>query len=180
MFVYKTGIPAMDDQELILNAANDLLNNVPDMWDKGAYCYRFPNQNGFVLFVALGLKMFGADNQMVFQYLNIPMLILSSFFLSKTIYLLFNDKKLARYSYILLLGFFQLNCYVTFVYGTLYGLAASVAGIFLLIKYFKKRNIVNGLVGISLLSIGYGFKSNYLIMIVAACLLLLFDAIVKK
>lgn len=48
MFVYKTGIPAMDDQELILNAANDLLNNVPDMWDKGAYCYRFPNQNGFV------------------------------------------------------------------------------------------------------------------------------------
>ncbi|MFQ6929747.1 MAG: hypothetical protein ACLRR3_01190 [Eubacterium sp.] len=41
MFVYKTGIPAMDDQELILNAANDLLNNVPDMWDKGAYCYRF-------------------------------------------------------------------------------------------------------------------------------------------
>ena len=59
MFVYKTGIPAMDDQELILNAANDLLNNVPDMWDKGAYCYRFPNQNGFVLFVALGLKMFG-------------------------------------------------------------------------------------------------------------------------
>lgn len=180
MFVYKTGIPAMDDQELILNAANDLLNNVPDMWDKGAYCYRFPNQNGFVLFVALGLKMFGADNQMVFQYLNIPMLILSSLFLSKTIYLLFNDKKLARYSYIFLLGFFQLNCYVTFVYGTLYGLAASVAGIFLLIKYFKKRNIVNGLVGISLLSIGYGFKSNYLIMIVAACLLLLFDAIVKK
>ncbi len=44
MFVYKTGIPAMDDQELILNAANDLLNNVPDMWDKGAYCYRFPNR----------------------------------------------------------------------------------------------------------------------------------------
>ena len=73
-----------------------------------------------------------------------------------------------------------MNCYVTFVYGTLYGLAASVAGIFLLIKYFKKRNIVNGLAGISLLSIGYGFKSNYLIMIVAACLLLLFDAIVKR
>lgn len=168
------------DQKLVLECATKLLSGDDSPWSVGGYCYQYPHQNGLILFLAFLFSIFGNGNWLVVQLLNIPALCAIAYFTSKIIELLFEDKKLSRYSYLALLAFFPMNCYVSFVYGTLFGLCISIIGIYLVMKFIKQSKLFYGLTGISLIVLGYGFKSNYLIFFVGVMLLLLYDMIVRR
>ena len=180
LFVAATHVNPMDDQQIVLDCAKDLLSGEYSQWETGGYCYIYPHQNGIVLFFALISAIFGENNWMAVQILGIPTLVCSAYFASKTIYLLFNDKKLAAYSYIILLLFMPFNFYTTFVYGTVFGMACALAGIYFVIKYFKQGKIANGILGITFVVFSYVFKSNFLILFVAIMLLVLYDIIMKR
>ena len=179
-FVSTVRVYPIADQMEVLNAAKDLVAGNYEEWRQGGYCYNYPNQNGIILFMAVITKIFGGYNWIVVEILNILALIVVAVFCSKTIYLLFEDVKLAGYSYLFLLGFLPMNLYVTFVYGTLFGLTLSIVGIYFLIKYFKNKKIGYGILGIFLVAISCELKSNYLIFFVAMMLIVVYDIIVRR
>lgn len=148
-------------------------------WSKGHYCYIYPNQNGFILILTVLLRIFGKDNWLIIQILNIPALVVSAWACAKTVSLLFQREKMARYTYICLLIFLPMNCYVSFVYGTIWGLMFSSCGIWNIVKYCKNKEMKYGCLGFLLLSCSVICKSNYLIFWVAAILIVIFDSVVK-
>ncbi|MDO4170032.1 MAG: hypothetical protein Q4D45_09035 [Lachnospiraceae bacterium] len=168
------------DQKFVLECATKLLSGDYSPWNIGGYCYQYPHQNGLVLFLTFLFSIFGNGNWLIVQFLNIPALCAIAYFTSKMVELLFEDKKLSRYLYLVLLAFFPMNCYVTFVYGTLFGLCVSMIGIYLVMRFIKQSHIIYGFIGISLVVLGHGFKSNYLIFFVGTMLIILYDMIVRR
>ncbi len=180
MFVLCLQVNPTADQRKVLNATYKFIAGDYTEWGQGAYCYIFPNQNGIVLIFSGLIKILGEENWISIQIMNILALLLCAVYGAKIIFLLFENKKYARYAYIGMLFFIPLNCYVTFVYGTLFGLAAALTGLYLLIKYFKDGKLIKGIFGMFLVVFAYCCKSNYLIFWVAMLLLLLYDSIVEK
>lgn len=168
------------DQGSVLRCAQSLLSGNFEEWQQGGYLYNYPNQNGIVLVFALLSSIFGELTWVVIQFLNIGALVVCAYYCSRTVRILFNNDKLAAYSYIFLLCFLGMNCYVTFVYGTIFGMTAASSGIYNIVKYIKESNTLSGIVGVVLVAISFLFKENYLIFAVAALLLLLYDALFKK
>lgn len=168
------------DQGSVLECAGNLLEGNFEKWRLGGYLYNYPNQNGIVLVFSLFCAVFGDAAGLVIQVFNIWALVICAYYCSKTIKVLFDSEKLGAYSYIFLLGFLGINCYVTFVYGTIFGMTAAAVGIYHIIGYTKNRKIYRGIIGVLLVGISFLFKENYLIFIVAAMLLLLCDALFQK
>lgn len=180
IFIVVLQVAPVVDQYEVLSAAKDLLKGNFERWSRGEYCDQYPNQNGLILFLS-GLSYFlGEYNWMAVEILNIPMLIISAVFTSKIVWLLFKNKKLAKYTYICILLFFPANCLVTFVYGTTFGMAFVTAGIYLVMKSCLSESFGNGLVGMILVAFSCVLKENYAIFFIAVLLVLLYHAIVKK
>ena len=168
------------DQGSVLQCAQNLLDGDFKEWQIGGYLYNYPNQNGIVLVFAVLRFIFRDITWLLIQILNILALVICAYYCSKTIGVLFKDKKLTSYSYIFLLGFLGMNCYVTFVYGTIFGMTAAAAGIYNIIKYCENRKFSQGIIGVILVGVSFLFKENYLIFILAALLLLLYDGLFKR
>lgn len=168
------------DQGSVLRGARSLLEGNFEEWQKGGYLYNYPNQNGIVLVFALLCTIFGELTWVAIQFLNVLALVVCAFYCSRTIRILFDNEKLGAYSYIFLLCFLGMNCYATFVYGTVFGMTVAACGIYHIIKYIKERNTLRGIIGVVLVAISFLFKENYLIFAMAALLLLLYDAVFKK
>lgn len=172
-------MPRADQEKCLYTAAKFLAENYID-WEEGGYCFHYPNQNGLILLFVAIIKIFGKTNWMAVQFLNIPALLFSAIYCSKTVYILFKEEKIARYSYLALLLFIPLNFYVTFIYGTLFGLALGITGIYWIIKYCKEGKCLECIIGGGFIVLAIVCKSNYLIFGVAICLILMYDSIVKK
>lgn len=168
------------DQGTVLKCAQDLLSGNFEEWHIGGYLYNYPNQNGIVLVFALISIIFGESSWLVIQIINIAGLVICAYYSSKSINILFQNRKVAAYSYIALLSFLGMNCYVTFVYGTIFGMTVASAGIYNVIKYVYNRKLSNGIIGVLLVCISFLFKENYLIFIVAVLLVLFCDGVFKK
>lgn len=179
-FVLALQVVPRVDQYWVLEYAGSLTSGDYKQWQMGGYLFNYPNQNGIVLFFSLIVMIFGKNNWLVVQFLNILALLICAVFISKIIYFLFKDEKLGRYTYLLTLAFFPINAYVTFVYGTLLGMAAAITGIYFVLKFCQSRSFRHALSGAALIAFSCGLKNNYLIFLVAAVLIVLYDVITKK
>lgn len=174
-----TIVPTADQSKVLACAGNLLERNYVE-WQEGGYLFNYSNQNGIVLVFAALRLIFGPITWLAIQFLNIAALVICAHYCSKTMGILFKDEKLAAYSYIFLLFFLSMDCYITFVYGTIFGMAAVSSGIYNIIKYFESRKISKGIIGALLVNVSFIFKENYLIFIVAALLLFLCDGLLKR
>lgn len=162
-----------DDPMMVLEASKNLLNGDYSWWSTG-YCAAYPQQNGIILFFSIFVSIFGENSFLAIQLFNVFMLVVSAWALSKISELLFENEKITEYCYIAALLFVPLNFYVTFVYGTLIGLSTAMVGILLVIKFLRNGNIKECVLGIVCLVCAVFFKKNYIIFLIASCLLLLF------
>lgn len=151
----------ISDQREVMRAATDLRNGDISKFMKGKYISNCQNQIGFLLFHYIVSGLFGSNNYVVIQLINVIALVIT--------YKCFMDickiQNMQHGNILLLLlaGFLPLTTYVTFVYGNILGLLFSM----LAFKYYlyfvakaKKRHLF-----ITLLSIGIAvsLKQNYLI-----------------
>lgn len=179
-FVVLLQVAPIVDQYEVLRASIDFVKGNYEKWAAGGYCDQYPNQNGLILFFSGFTYVFGEYNWMAMEILNIPMLIISAIFTSKIVKLLFKNEKLAKYTYICILLFFPANCLVTFIYGTTFGMAFVMAGIYLVMKSCMYGKFRDGLVGTLLIAISCVLKQNYIIFFIAVLLVIIYHFIVKK
>lgn len=139
----------------------------------------YPFQYSFVRYVKFVFTFLGTDNYYALQILNVLYLWLIVFFTVKNTRFMF-DREQYHIGVILML-FFPLSFYVTYIYGNLLSLALSLASAYYLLRFLTKEGCLwlNFLLIAVLNTLAILAKSNALIFTVAEiCIIFLF--LVKK
>ncbi len=165
------------DQSHVIRCAEWLAEGDYAQWDEGGYLYVYPHQNALVLAFYAVVKIFGANSWLAIQFINIPLFVASAFCLADTAKLIFDSRTLGAWAYAALLLFFPLSMYVTFVYGTLVGLALSLAGLWLIVRALKGRSAAFGFLGAALAALSVLLRVNFLVPIIAFAIALFFYAL---
>ncbi len=145
------------------------------------YLFRYPYQSGIVLFYYLLSFLFGTNNFIVLQLVNVPALIFIYYYVAKLAEDYWkDDKEIRLIVYIALAVWFPLFFYITYLYGILIGMALSLAGVSMSLRYLKTRRIKYMFIAALCIGLATVFKMNCLIYMVAICCYLVYDIIVTS
>lgn len=168
------------DQKTVLNIANDLLNGKTEAFEKYNYVGIYPHQTSLILFEIIPQIIFGEYNYLALQFFNIIAILIAIFAIYKITRIIFKNKQTSIGTIITLFLFTPLSFYVTFVYGNLIGLAASMVAVWMLLKYLESKKIRYLILSAICIELAILFKSNYLITLLAMICLILLYAIKEK
>ncbi len=145
---------------------------------EGGYLFRYPFQAGIVLFYYLLSFLFGVDNYIGVQMVNVIALLAVYMLLVKLSALFWKkDRKLPVIVYIALVLWVPLAFYITYLYGILPGMALSLGAVYSAAKYIdtrKYRYIVPACICMGLATV---IKMNCLIYLIAVACFLFYDAL---
>lgn len=186
-----TSVPAADSQNIFEAATkaahNDytpLFNNtefyMSKFYNGHSYYNYYPYQLGFVLFSEIIYRIFGTDNSIPLQILNILSIGSAYFALARITKLLFKRKSVEFIAIILLAGCLQPILFCTFVYGNIIGMSIAIWASLFLIKYFQTGSFAWIFPSGALLTLSVIVKYNNLIYLVAFAVMLLMHAITAK
>lgn len=168
------------DSGLISDAVIGFLEENYYAFEQGDYLYRYPFQVGFAALLELIYYLFGVENFIAFQLINILCIYVILKMLGKITGELFQNEKICRIEGLLAMGMLPLFLYATFVYGDVIGWSFGVSGIYFMIRYLKTDRWQNILKASLLLSAGIVVKSNINILIVAAVIILFLHILQNK
>lgn len=162
------------DQEGIVREALKLLNHDYSGFNKGGYLEMYPNQIGVVSFFALILKIFPFGNN-CFRILNVVSLVVTVIYFSKLGRICIKGEKEQQYTTgICVLLFLPISMYVTFIYGTLIGMAFSIAGLYYAYCFLQNQKYRYFIYSAVLLALSVLIKENYIIPVIGIILYFLF------
>lgn len=168
------------DSGLISDIAIQFMEKNYQAFEQGEYLYRYSFQIGFTALLELIYQIFGVENFIVFQLVNIVCIVVILKMLGKITRELFSEERVGRIEAVLSLGMFPLFLFSTFVYGDIIGWSFGVCSIYYMIRYLKTDGWQNLLKAAVLLSAGITVKSNINILVVAAVIVLVLHSIWKK
>lgn len=183
IWIISTQLMPRADQLYIMNAATNLRNNDKIDFQKGNYLDRNPTQIGVVMFLYAFSFVFGKNNYIAMQFLNIPAILIIIYVIykiSKSIFKQNNVLKDDKFIILAILAFVPLIFYVTFIYGNIYGLLFSILAFGLEYSYFEKENIIKILGAAIFSAIAILIKINYLVNLIAMLLLFAYYLIYNK
>ncbi len=183
IWIVSTQLMPRADQLYIMDTATNLRNNNTIDFNKGNYLDRNPTQIGIVMFLYAFSFIFGNGNYIALQFLNIPAILLTIYFIYKTSKLMFKQNNILKDDRIVILailGFMPLIFYVTFIYGNIYGLFFSILAFWLEYSYFEKEKTIKILGLVVCSAIAVLIKINYLVNLIAMILLFAYHIIYNK
>lgn len=145
---------------------------------EGGYLFRYPFQAGIILFYYLLSFLFGVDNYIGLQFINVIALAAIYGLLVKLAALFWQeDEKLPSMVYAALILWVPLSFYVTYLYGILPGMALSLGAVYFAAKYLHTRRYRYILPAALCMGLATVIKMNCLIYLVAIACFLLYDAV---
>ncbi|MDD6797574.1 MAG: glycosyltransferase family 39 protein [Clostridia bacterium] len=172
------------DCESCFSVAKNMLKGDYRDWhvdenSNAGYMFVFPFQITLVLFDMLLLVLFSDNAFIAFQIINIILFIASVFAMYRTYKYIFNDNynELMAVSALL---FFPFAAYTLYCYGTMIGFAFSMFAVMYMYIYFDKRKLRYLFLCAIMITASVLFKKNYIIIMVAIILFLIYDAIMQK
>lgn len=145
---------------------------------EGGYLFRYPFQAGIILFYYLLSFLFGIDNYIGLQFVNVIALVVVYGLLVKLSALFWQeDKKLPAAVYAALILWVPLSFYVTYLYGILPGMALSLGAVYFVAKYLHTRRYRYIVPAALCMGLATVIKMNCLIYLVAIACFLLYDAL---
>lgn len=145
---------------------------------EGGYLFRYPFQAGIILFYYLLSFLFGIDNYIGLQFVNVIALVAVYGLLVKLSGIFWpEDKKLPRFVYAALILWVPLAFYVTYLYGILPGMALSLGAVYFATMYLHTRRYRYILPAALCMGLATVIKMNCLIYLVAIACFLLYDAL---
>lgn len=167
-------IPEADSYKC-LDAAAQLVEGNVSAFQTGNYMFKWPNQNGLVLFYYVISKLFGVHNYLLIQILNA--LLVDVMYLIIYRFLKKYKDNYAELCTVYICIFFPLTLYTTFVYGTIIGLVFSISAMVLQQIYFHERKLRYLILSAILIALAVQFKSNYLICFLGMVISYFFDSV---
>lgn len=168
------------DSEFLSEAAIQLLQGNYSAFQAGEYLYMYPFQLGYTAFMELIYRLFGIENYIVFQLINICCIIRIIILLGDITWELFENETVCKIEGYLSLGLFPLFLLSTFIYGDILGWCLGMQAVFYIICYLKSENRWDILKASLWLTFGVLVKNNINILVVAAVIMLLLYALMKK
>lgn len=141
-------------------------------FSEDAYLFRYPFQSGIILFFYFLSFLFGMDNYVAFQLVNVVCLVFIYGILAKLSDFFWQGKGLRNLVCLGLLIWTPLAFYVTYLYGILPGMALSLGAVWFAVRYLSERRC--RYIALSSLCMGLAtvIKMNCLIYLIAiACFL---------
>lgn len=180
IFVFITQMEPRADQYKVLHIAGQFAKGNYIEWSKGQYADLYPNQYGMIVVMSFFSRLWGNDNWLPFQIINIFLIVSAAFGMKKITYFFWKNEQMSRFIYLIMLLYIPLGCYVTFVYGTLPGLNSAIWGCYFVVKGCEEDNIFQGVIGSIFVAAACIFKSNYLICFLGICIVVMFYLLKKK
>lgn len=147
---------------------------------EGGYLFRYPFQAGIILFYYLLSFLFGMDNYIGPQFVNVLALAAIYVLLEKLAALFWKkDKAVPVIVHVALIFWLPLAFYVTYLYGILPGMALSLGAVYCAAAYIdtgKYRYIFPACICMGLATV---IKMNCLIYLIAIVCFLLYDALIS-
>ncbi len=171
---------AICDGDALSNIAVEFMRNNYEALSEGEYLFNYSFQVGMVALLELVYQIFGIENYLVFQLMNVISIMIFIWMLGKITDELFEEEKISRMEAVLSLGMLPLFLFSTFIYGDIIGWAFGISAIYFLIRYMKTDKWQFVLAASVLLSLGIAVKSNINILVVASVIAMLLNAIYKK
>lgn len=168
------------DSGFLNEIAIQFLQNNYQAFTTGGYLYMYPFQLGFTAIMELIYRVFGIENFMVFELINILCVVGIVWTIQKITEELFEDEKICQIAAMLSMGMLPLFLLSTFIYGDIPGWYMAVNAIYYMIRYLKTGKWIEILRASIWLSVGIIVKSNLNIMLVAAVIIIVLHAFERK
>ena len=168
------------DSGSISDIAIEFMQGNYHAFEQGEYLYRYSFQIGFTALLEWIYRIFGVENFIVFQLINIVCIVVILKMLGKITRELFADECVGMVEAVLSMGMLPLFLFSTFVYGDILGWSFGVCSIYYLIRYLKMDRWQNLLKAALLLTLGTIVKSNINILVVAAVIAVILHSFYKK
>lgn len=145
---------------------------------EGGYMFRYPFQSGITLFYYFLSFLFGVDNYVALQFVNLVALTAIYLLLAKLAVIYWNnEKKLPAIVHAVLILWLPFSFYVTYLYGILPGMALSLCAVYCVVMYLKTRKYHYILPAVVCMGVATVLKMNCLIYLIAIACFLIYDAI---
>ena len=171
LFLYRVRIAC--DSEALSNIAISFLNGDYSSFIGDNYLAHYPHQLGMIAFLETIYFLFGVENFMVLQVINVCAILSTIYFLHRITKELFDQLQLQFILSVLCIGLLPLYLYSTFIYGDIPGLGLICPCIYYIIRYLnteKKRFILPASL---YMTFSILLKSNNSIIMIAAIIILL-------
>lgn len=145
---------------------------------EGGYMFRYPFQSGITLFYYFLSFLFGVDNYVALQFVNLAALTVIYLLLAKLAMIFWGgEKKLPAIVHAALILWLPFSFYVTYLYGILPGMALSLCAVYCAVMYLKTRKYRYILPAAITMGVATVLKMNCLIYLIAIVCFLLYDVV---
>lgn len=168
------------DSAAVSDAAIEFLNKDFSAFSGDGYLVYYPHQLGFISFLMIIYYLFGENNFLVIQCINVIFILCMVYYFHRISEELFHDLKSRLFTSILCMCMFPVFLMSTFIYGDIPGLGLAVMAVYYIIRFLNSGNRKAILPATLSLSIAILFKNNNLIILVAVVMLLLLKFIKTK
>lgn len=176
--IYKA--TACCDSKTLGDLAIDFLAGDYSSFTGDGYLVHYPHQVGVIGLLEIIFFLFGSENYLVFQILNLIAILVIIHLLYRITDLLFEDNTLNSITSLLSMGLIPLFSFVTFVYGDILGLAFALGAIVFLLRYLKENRFLFLIPCALSLGIAMLLKTNNTIILVAIVIILFLHALLTK
>lgn len=137
------------------------------------YFQHFPFQLGYVFYTELLMRLLPVkDFYLHIEALNVVLLAVGYLGLAKVAELIFKDERIVRLTLVLSVLCLPPILFSTFLYGTIPGLCCGIWAVAFTAEYLKKGGIKPALSAALLVALAVFLKQNYMIVLVAVCIVL--------
>lgn len=168
------------DSGFLSDCAVEFMQNNYAAFAKEEYLHHYPFQLGMIALLEAVYRIFGAENYMAFQFLNVAAIVSIICLLNLITEELFEEEDVQKLEAILSFGMLPLYLFATFVYGDLIGFALGTGAVYFCIKYLKRENVKDLLVAGVLFMPAVVIKSNIYVWMVAFVIAVVIKMLQRK
>ncbi len=170
-------VPAADSG-IVINAAKSFVRgDYSSLLSTDSYFRFYPFQLGFTYICELLMRIFGTENYIAMEIVNLLFVDTVFIALLQLTRLVFDNEKIGLLTILLLAGCLQPILLCTFIYGNIMGLAFSLWAVVFEMLYIKTGKKYMILLAALLIAFAIIAKLNYSIVLIAMCMILLLHCI---
>ncbi|MDD3413465.1 MAG: hypothetical protein PHY47_05640 [Lachnospiraceae bacterium] len=165
------------DQRHVMNIAAQMLAGDYTEFKIGGYAEIYPYQNGLLLFYEVLALIFGTNNLVAIQFMNLFFIIMAYWAL-----FLVNRLLMQKYLYTAMFTmlFLPLWGFVSLIYGNVPAFSFGMFGLYFALKFIKDRKWIELLAGCVCMMLSCILKMNFMILLIAIIIITVMDTIKKK
>ena len=178
VFLFRVRV-ACDSSQLSDIAIEFLNGNYSSLTGDG-YLVHYPHQLGMIALLEIVYGIFGIENFIVMQFLNVFSIVSTVYFLHRISDEMFHNSRVQITLSILCVGILPLYLYATFIYGDIPSLGLAAPAIYYVLRYLNTSKKAYAIPAVVFMTLSIQLKSNSTIFLVAAIIILLLHMFSKK